>query len=110
MRNGWLLFILLIVLNACNNRTEKPPIREEKMAKILVDVHVAESVMQELQNEGKKDSIGKVYYSRIFKIHKVTASEFDRSLKLYQKDPSKMESLYKEVLTELEKQDTEAHK
>jgi uncharacterized lipoprotein NlpE involved in copper resistance len=109
MRNIWFVFIMLYMVG-CNNRAEKPPIQEEKMAKILVDVHVAESSMQDYLNAEKKDSVGKINYSKVFKIHKVSAADFDRSLKLYQKDPSKMEALYKKVLAELEKQDKEARK
>lgn len=104
-------FFILIIFSiiACNGKQGKPPIKENEMAKILVDVHVAESVMQELPISIKKDSIGKIYYSKIFKIHKVTAADFDRSMKIYQKNPAQMERLYKRVIEELEKQDTEAH-
>lgn len=110
MKQVFFIFIIMSIAIACNAGLEKPPINRQKMAKILVDVHIAESAMQDLQNAEKKDSIGRIYYSKIFKIHKVSGADFDQSLKYYRKDPAKMETLYKEVIAELEKQDNEAHK
>lgn len=110
MKRVFFIFLIVNITIACNTGSEKPTINRQKMAKILVDVHIAESAMQNLQNAEKKDSIGRVYYNKIFKIHKVSGADFEQSLKYYRKDPVKMETLYKEVIAELEKQDNEAHK
>lgn len=107
----YLLFIISVsVLGiACDNDKDEMPIERDKLITVLVDVHVAEAAMQELPSE-KRDSLGKVYYQKIFSLHGVTEADFNKSMFLIRQDPEDLEALYKEVISTLEKKDEEVRK
>lgn len=106
MRIYWIFTFSALILFGCN-KEEKPPIEKDKFIKILVDIHLAEAAMQEMASM-QRDSTGKKYYSKIFELHKVPESDFNRTLVYYKKDPEKMDALYKDVLKEIETQEKAA--
>lgn len=109
MRYACLIICCFITLTACNKFKEDLPIDREKLINVLIDAHVAEAAMQELPAE-KRDSIGKIYYKKIFESHKVTEADFNKSIFIIRRDPEALEILYKEVIAALEKKEEEARK
>lgn len=79
-----LLFFHFIVIS-CHDGNPTLPISEDKLVNILVDIHVAEAAMQEFSTAALKDSVGKVYYKKIFDIHKVTEADFNKSIIMIKK-------------------------
>jgi hypothetical protein len=100
-----ILFVFsLMIFIACNADQADLPIDREKMVDILVDVHLAESALQETTAaDAKKDSLGKVYYNKIFTLHQVKEADFNKSLYLIKENPEELDAFYKEVMKEVEK-------
>lgn len=94
----------ILICSSCA-KSEAPVIPREKMVKILSDLQISEAAAGNLSPE-KKDSISRIYKQQIFKIHKVTDSDFEQSLKIYSKDPVELEKIYEKVLTELDPKDS----
>ena len=62
----------------------------DKMADILVDVHLAESMIQESKDDSiklNKDKVLSGYYGVIMKIHQVSQEEFVNSYNYYDEHP-----------------------
>lgn len=106
MRKRWIFLIGCIFLVACGEKTPEIPIESDKLVKILVDVHLAESAMQDMPSL-IRDSMGKVYYEQIFEIHNVRESEFNQSMRVIKGDPVLLDQTYKKVQEELERQTLE---
>ena len=72
----------------------------------MYDIHLAETYSQGLgDTTGNKfdknyDSLA-VFYSSIFKHHKITFEEFNEALEWYRKRPAQMDSLYAGILDRL---------
>ncbi len=101
-----LLIFLAVLACACGKKETAMPIPEDKLAKILVDVHFAESVMQELPNS-VRDSLGRVYYEQIYQIHGISEEALNESLRIIKKDPEVLERVYQRAEMEIDRQ-TEA--
>jgi hypothetical protein len=93
-------------LSACKQGQEAPPIPEEKMGKILVDIHLAETYSQGLGDSAKNkfekntDSLTG-FYTSILKHHDLSFKEFNEALEWYKERPVILDSLYSKVLTQL---------
>ncbi|MFN7118605.1 MAG: DUF4296 domain-containing protein [Saprospiraceae bacterium] len=104
MRFISIIIFFAFIIFSCNKNQEKLPVDKEKLVNILVDVHIAESAMQEYALQ-TKDSIGRAYYRKIFDLHQVKEADFNKSMYLVKQDPAELEALYKEVLAELERRE-----
>lgn len=122
--------IVLFFLFACNqapvNVVEKPSdlIPEEKMVKVLVDVHLLEATLNvrspqisrpqqgPVPIEMPRDTIirGVVFdpnapppiaWYDIFKKHGVTKAQYEASMKWYSSQPEELNKIYDEVINEL---------
>jgi hypothetical protein len=93
-------------LAACKQGQEVPPVPEEKMGKILVDVHLAETYSQGLGDsaankfEKNTDSLTG-FYTSILKHYDLSFKEFNEALEWYKERPVILDSLYSKVLTQL---------
>lgn len=104
MRFFIFIIFTLVITSSCNGNKEKLPIERDKLVDVLVDVHIAEAVLQEYTLQAK-DSIGKAYYQKIYELHKVDEKAFNKSMYLIRQNPAAMESLYKDVLAEIERRE-----
>lgn len=104
------VFIVVIsficCLSACKQGQETPPIPEEKMGKILVDIHLAETYSQGLgdsaTNKFEKNSDSLTgFYTSILKHYDLSFKEFNEALEWYKERPVILDSLYGKVLTQL---------
>ncbi|MCH2042707.1 MAG: DUF4296 domain-containing protein [Saprospiraceae bacterium] len=96
--------VLIVSLSACYQEwvVEEPKIPQDKMIAILEDIHVAEALLTEYLKKAEKDSVAQEYYLQIFKIHEVSAEDFEQSLQSYMKNPNALEAIYTKVLENLQ--------
>lgn len=81
------------------------------MAVILKDMHIADSVAEtKAQSGGNEQLLTNDYYQQIYKNHGITAQEFAKSYKFYEDNPTWLNDLYAEVLTELSKEQANVSK
>jgi hypothetical protein len=110
-RNYFFLFLSSIfILSSCYREPELSTrkISDQKMIEILTDVHLAEAKLTEFaaKPEVFKDSIAKVYYNNIFKIHQVKREEYDQCMNALMKNPDALSKIYEKVLEKLQKDET----
>lgn len=103
-------FVLAIfglqALSSCGPRSAPLPLDEDKLVKVLIDVHVAEAALQSLRGQ-TKDSISNIYYGQIFQIHDMSQADFEAAMLILRDDPWRMEALYAKIMAEMERQDAE---
>ena len=98
-----ILLIILITVISCSKPTEQNlAIPKEELKKVLMDVHIAEAVLQPL-SEKQKDSLRTVYYDQIYKIHDINPQAYENALKQLKSDPRTMRFLYEDLLEDIEK-------
>ncbi len=89
---------------SCSQGRQTIPIDEDKLVEVLIDVHVAEAAVQTLRG-ATKDSMINLYYDQICEIHAVNREEFETSMEILRNDPKRLEELYAEIMTEMERQE-----
>lgn len=99
---------ILFLLNACiSKQTESLPISEEDVEKVLLDVHIAESAMSQLQNGSRKDSLAEKYYNQIAEIHHIDRETLDSCLAILQRNPEMASEIYGKISEDIDKQQLE---
>lgn len=101
MRIYLLFLIVCIFLFSC--KKVEAPISKNLMISILVDMHTSEAATVNIDPH-IKDSLSKVYLDEILQIHKVSKTDFDQSLAMYDKNPKQMEVMYDSVLARIDAQ------
>jgi hypothetical protein len=100
------LSLLLCSIFSCKQGQEKPPVPEEKMQEILVDMHLAESYSQGLGDSSVNrfqknyDSLAS-FYTSILKHHSLSFEDFNEALEWYKERPMRIDTLYGKVLNQL---------
>ncbi len=104
-RRTWPLAALLLGGLACQPGTSAPgpasTIPDDKMARILADLNVAEAATARL-NGYPKDSLKQVYFKQVMDMHGMTVPLYESNLRIISADPKRMENLMKasEILLE----------
>ena len=96
MKKYTFLFALLVFFAACQNKFDAP-VSEEKLVKILADVHTAEAIL-ETEKQEVRDSMTRIYYAQICEKHGVTKSDFDSTMAIYVQNPEHLDSVYSHVI------------
>lgn len=106
MRN--VLFITLLLLSSCNS--DKPPVAEDKMAAVLVDLHLAEARAMQIPADSNSiptglgrnlDSLA-VFYQSVLHHHNLDTASFRKALDWYTVHPEVLDSVYKKGIVRLE--------
>ncbi len=84
------------VLESCTEKQAVLPIEDDKLKKILLDVHIAEAAMQPIVGL-KKDSLKELYFAQIFEIHQVHPVDFEATMDILRTDPKRIKKIYKEL-------------
>ncbi len=100
IKKGIVLCGLILFTFNCSQERDLP-IEEDKLVKVIRDIHIAESAMQNLIDL-TKDSVGEIYYDQVFRIHQVSREDFDTSMAILRRDPEKMGLIYDRVLEDME--------
>jgi hypothetical protein len=82
--------MLLALATACHNAAETPMFSEEKSARIMADLYLAEAATNGYTGYSK-DSLTHVYYDQVLKIHGITASEYEQNLQVLAQDERRIE-------------------
>jgi len=105
----YFLFILigfLLIFSACKNdhRSDKPEnlISRDIMVQVLTDVHLIEASIK-LNNERKlnKEEYAYYYYQYLYEKHNITEEDFNLSLDYYQQNVDTFDTIYVDVISEL---------
>ena len=99
-----LIFFLSSVVwfSQCTNRNNSTylPLSDEKLIAVLVDIQVAEALV-----EGEipviHDSILRSYYPQIFTRHGIVAADFDTTMSRLTRQSGRLEKIYRKVSAEL---------
>lgn len=105
MRN--LFLIALLSLAACN--AGKPPVAEDKMAAVLVDIHLAEARASQIPADSNGhadmgrnlDSLA-VFYQSVLQHHSLDTATFREAMNWYSAHPEQLDSVYKKGVVRLE--------
>ena len=100
------LFLILIL--ACNQKSEEKVIPRRDLVPLLVDLHIADAIALNHtinQNFGKLDSA--ILYHVILDKYGYTKEQFAYTLEYYSGDVEKMTEIFDDVFSELSKQSTE---
>ena len=108
----WLFGLaLLTIWPACRPEGEQPALSDEKIARIMGDLYVAEAATNGLTGYSK-DSLTHVYYRQVFEMHGVTREAYEKDLRLIVRDVARMEAIMDRAgeMIEPEKKPAEASK
>ena len=84
--------------------TQEPILAYEQMVPVLKDIHLAEAMLVEVQDQRAKDSLARLYYAQIFALYRIDSADFEQSYKAYLGNPPALDSLYRDVVQLLEKE------
>ncbi len=100
----FLFFLALIFLTACNNDTPKGIIERDRMVKLMIDVHLTDGTIYNL-NEANSDTLYKYGYDKfikLFKSYQTDSTQFKKSLRYYTQHTEIMSGMYDEVMASLQ--------
>lgn len=101
------LLVALFVLWACSS-TPSGVLSKEKMARLMADLYIAETVVEQNRASYPSDSVKKLLKQSVFKRHKVTAEQVDTSLRWYGYNMEKYVEVHDRIIEILEKEITRA--
>ncbi len=102
-RIGFLSIFIFFLLESCTQKTVEPfnpPISEDKMINVLIDVHLAEAALQTLPRI-YKDSMATVLYGQIYKFNEIKEEDLYEALDAYDSYPHRLKNLYEKVIDEI---------
>ena len=91
---------LLFFVISCGEKEIPIPLSEEKMIEVLIDIHMAESMIEKLPVLDR-DTVGSVYYRMIYRTHGISKEDFDESISILREDPVRLNKVYSEILEQL---------
>ena len=105
----WLLPCSLLMLLACSEEEKRPGnlISEDKMAKILADIHLAEAQVTNLQLRSLDSSVT-VYeelQQKIWKKYQVDTLLYRKSYSFYTSHPAYLAEIYEQVEKNLDRRE-----
>jgi hypothetical protein len=107
MKKVWFITLLLVFCWGCTGGEDKVKIPSDvvpprEMILLLVDFHLAEVSLQQLQNDGKNPAeYTALYYPHLLRKHNIDKEAFIRSLDFYSHHPRLLRQIYDEVISEL---------
>lgn len=97
----WLLYVLVLLCVGCGS-TPSHVIEPEKMARLLADVHMGESIIEGNRRDYESDSLKKTLKQSIYLKHDVTAQQVDTSFVWYGQHIEEYIKVYDRVIELLE--------
>ena len=102
------LLVFFLVMDACKNDRRSPEaytiIENDKMADVMVDVHLIEATLRNKKISG--DSLKKLtndYYQNLFDKYNISRRDFDSSFAYYENNVGKLNNIYEKVIERLNK-------
>lgn len=107
MKHALYIFIgFILIVSGCkdNSKTDEPEnlISRDKMVQVLMDIHLIEASIK-LNNKRKlnKEEYTFYYYQYLFEKYNITKEDFDNSLTYYQQNIERFDTIYIDVISEL---------
>jgi Domain of unknown function (DUF4296) len=85
----FLIFFFLLFCFACQKQVEVTTISDETIAKIMLDISLAEAGTHTLTGY-PKDSLSQIYYEQVFKINKISKEEYEKNIRIVGRDVDRM--------------------
>jgi len=108
----WLLVIGCWLLFSCEKRAEQPTFSDEKMARIMADLYIADAATNGLSGY-PKDSLAAIYIRQVLELHGTTKEEYENNLRLIANDVPRMEAIVNQsesILNPVKKEGKEEEK
>jgi hypothetical protein len=104
MRKFLALGLLCLFLISCKSKgVPKELIQPDKMEKILIDIHIADSYISTMTKPDSAKRVSAAYYKGIYKKFNVDSVSYTRSMDYYYKHPDMLTDIYDNVKKDLEK-------
>jgi len=87
-----------LLVAGCAPKIKQPSIPDEKMARIMADLAIAEAATSGLTGY-PKDSLMQFYFRQTLDLHRVTRDSYEKNLRLYADDLPRMQQLTKQTET-----------
>ncbi len=88
--------ILFVCFLSCKEQVFNPPIPEDDLVKILMDVHIMDAALKHEKGQ-RKDSLYDVYTDQILTIHDISQEAFDSTMNYLKGYPVEFNEIYDEV-------------
>jgi len=94
-----LFFSVLLFLTACGgNNAPDGTMPEAQMVSLLTDIHLTDGTLYSVaQTPDSLYKYGSAKYALLFKQYRVTAKQFDNSLKYYTTQPQQLVDMYTKI-------------
>ncbi|MDX1911378.1 MAG: DUF4296 domain-containing protein [Saprospiraceae bacterium] len=89
-----ILPLLLIFFSCQQKQVETPVLSDEKLARIMADISIADAATTGLSGYAK-DSLMQVYFKQVFDIHGVDLETYEKDLRILAKNLDHMEQVVK---------------
>ena len=90
------IIICLLVCSACQQTNTPLEVPEDKVAKVIADLSVAEGSVTMLSGY-KRDSLAHTYYKQVYEMNGITLEEYEKYLRILVIDTDRMESVLKKA-------------
>jgi hypothetical protein len=98
MTRNIVFFVLLALgLLACQEPVEQPVLSDEKLARIMADLYIAETVGNGL-NGPAKDSVSRIYIQQVFEMHGTDTAVYQKELLLRSAPLDRLEKIHEEAM------------
>lgn len=106
---GSIVAIAAMLFSACYKPIpkEEPVLSKEKIVAVLKDVHVGEAWLTEMPGKVQKDSLARIFYSQVFRLHDIKPEDFEQTMNAYFSNPVELDSLYEAVIGAIAKEKNE---
>ncbi|MEI6765023.1 MAG: DUF4296 domain-containing protein [Bacteroidota bacterium] len=107
-----ILLLAFMLLASCGHKevviAPANILTQEQMASVLVDFHLAEAAIIEVQrNKRDVNYYTGHYYTSVLKKHNITRKKFSDSVHFYSRHIDELKFIYEEVLTQLSTKQSE---
>ena len=98
----YFIILTFFIILSCNNEKEVNVIEKDKMAKILIEMHLSEESIDALKFD--EDTLSALFSEKekeIFAKYSVTEKEYRESYSFYFFNPQQLEEIYGELIDSL---------
>lgn len=86
------LLVFALAFTACLPKSEQPTLSDEKLARIMADLHLADAATTGLTGFSK-DSLSRVYADQVLDLHGITLEAYEQDVRKLAQDPAHMEKV-----------------
>lgn len=88
--------LVAVLFFACEKKLEQPTLPDEKIARIMADLFVADAATNGLSGYSK-DSLAQIYFKQVLEMHGVTKESYEKDLRLMADDLPRLERVVQQA-------------